>query len=86
MMWAHGYGLGFGWMGMLFGGLMMLVFWGALIALIFFAGRALVRSGADQSRTPPPAEGKALDILKERYARGEITKEQFEEMKRDLLT
>jgi len=86
MMWAHGYGMGLGWMGMLFGGLMMLLFWGGLIALIFFAARALARSGSDQSHTPPPAGSKAVDILKERYARGEITKEQFEEMKRDLLT
>ncbi len=28
----------------------------------------------------------ALDILKKRYARGEITKEQFDEMRRDLNT
>jgi len=86
MMWAHGYGMGLGWIGMLFGGLMMLVFWGGLIALAFFAGRALLRPGPDQGHTLPPAGNRAVDILKERYARGEITKEQFEEMKRDLLT
>jgi uncharacterized membrane protein len=36
-----------------------------------------------QSRHVPPADS-ALDILQKRYARGEITKEQFEEMRRDL--
>jgi hypothetical protein len=33
---------------------------------------------------PQPKEETALDILKKRYARGEITKEQFESMKRDI--
>ncbi len=86
MMW---WGPGFGWAGMMFGGLMMLLFWGGLIALGFLAFRALTRSGGWQSgnanaSTDQPGNN-ALAILKERYARGEIDKEQYERMRSDLL-
>ncbi|MHB1005000.1 MAG: SHOCT domain-containing protein [Chloroflexota bacterium] len=30
------------------------------------------------------SEGRALEILKERYARGEITRDEYEQMRRDL--
>ncbi len=86
-MW-HGWDMGFGWGGWLIGGLIMLVFWGGVIALAFFAIRALMRPGGER------VEGEyqlhrgetALDILQKRYARGEISREEYLETKRDLET
>ena len=58
--------------------LMMLVFWGVVIAGIVLGIRWLVSQGRG---THPDT---ALDILRQRYARGEINKEEFEAKKRDL--
>ncbi len=69
---------GGGW-GM-FGGIGMLVWWGLVIALIVFAVRYFAASGRGTSAGPD----RALDILRERYARGEINKEEFEARKREL--
>jgi putative membrane protein len=73
--WTSCFG-GAGW-GMGFGGpIMMILFW----ALIIVGAVLLVRWLADQSRG-----GKsALQILQERYARGEIDKAEFDNRKRDL--
>jgi len=58
--------------------LMMLVFWGVVITGIVLGIRWLVSQGhGSRSDT-------ALDILRQRYARGEINKEEFEAKKRDL--
>ncbi|MDZ4338979.1 MAG: SHOCT domain-containing protein [candidate division NC10 bacterium] len=72
MMGGWGYGF-FGW-------LMMLLFWGLIIAGAVLVIRWLV----DQTRSPALGSETALDVLKRRYAKGEITKEQFDAMKRDL--
>jgi putative membrane protein len=58
--------------------LVMLVFWGAVIAGIIVAIRWVVAQGR-----PGPGD-RALDILRERYARGEIDKQEFEAKSRDL--
>jgi putative membrane protein len=89
MMW-HGWDMGHGinWGGWLFGGLMMLLFWGGIIALAFFAIRALLRSGrerTDEGSWRQRGET-ALDILQKRYAGGEISREDYLEVKRDLET
>jgi len=67
---------GMGWW-MIFGVLFMILFWGGIIALIVWGIKRLSGYGNDGSPTP-------LEIAKQRYARGEITKEQFEQIKRDL--
>ncbi len=58
--------------------LMMLAFWGVLIAGFILAIRWLTHQGQS-----PPADP-AVQILRERYARGEISREEFEARKRDL--
>jgi putative membrane protein len=83
--WGH-YDVGWGWM--FFGGLMMLAFWGGLIVLVLFAVRAFFGSGPTsspgESDSVPPRQNRALDILKERYARGEISKVEYEQLREDL--
>ncbi len=86
MPWMQGFG--FGWGGMIFGGLMMLLFWGVVIALIVLAVRALSRPGSGQVTPSAGSSGQApdqaLEILRERYARGEISKDEFNSMRQDL--
>ncbi|MBI4014130.1 MAG: SHOCT domain-containing protein [Candidatus Rokubacteria bacterium] len=74
------FGWGFGGFGMLF----MLVFWVLIIAGIVLVVKWLVDQARPGGAAPPGGEA-ALDILKKRYARGEIDKDEFEAKKRDLL-
>ncbi len=69
MMWYDG---DMGWW-MLWGGLMMLAFWGGLIALAVWAIKSFVR----------PERG-PLDVARERYARGEISAEEYDDLRRRL--
>ena len=72
-----------GWGHMIFGSLMMVLFWGGVIIVIVLLVRWL-SSGSTGTAVPPPAGKTALDILKECFTRGEIDKEEFEELKRLL--
>ena len=78
MMWGLGYGGGWGGLGWL-GPLFMLAFW----ALVITGGVFLVRFLARQGRTLG-RQDTALEILKQRYARGEMQKEEFEAKRKDL--
>ena len=68
-----------GWIG----SALMFALWVAFFAAVFiFIKRWIQISGKDNQAPPPRAS--AMDILRERYARGEIDKEEFEEKKRVL--
>ena len=68
---------GMGWW-MLFGGAWMFIFWGALIGLIVWGIIRLTGRGGSAQKHD------ALDLAKERYAKGEITKAEFDQIKKDL--
>ena len=86
MWWGHG----FGWEWTMFGGLMMLLVWGGLIAVIIVAVRALIgpssQSPRGQGSSSEITLNNPLNILKTRYARGEISKAEYEEMRDELQT
>ena len=72
-----GYYGGWGAMGW-FGGIMMLLFWLALVLLVVWVIRA---------QFPPQRRDErdtALDVLKRRYAAGEITQAEYEQARRVL--
>ena len=69
----HMYNNGMGWGG----GLYVLI----IFVLIVVGGIAVAR----RALRPGGGADSAFEILKRRYARGEITKEQFESMKKDIL-
>ena len=68
---------GMGWW-MVFGGAWMIIFWGGLIALIIWGITSLSGRGDSTLKRD------SLDIAKERYAKGEISREEFEQLKKDL--
>jgi putative membrane protein len=68
-----GWGMGFGW-------IFMILFW----ALVIFGVVALAKWIFPTGTSARGAGKPPLDILKERYARGEITRDQYEQMRRDL--
>jgi len=62
----------------------MILFWALIITVIVVLVRGFgTRSGVDGKNWP---EKTALDIVRERYARGEIDKAEFEEKRRDLAS
>ncbi len=76
---------GWNWSMSLMGGLGMLLFWALIIGLVIWAIVTLTRlSQAGSSRGP--ATDTALDILRRRLAAGEITPQEYDELRRKLET
>lgn len=75
MHWDYGWGMGSG-----LGWFLMILFWVLVILGIVYLVKAITGSARKGEK-----EESALDILKKRYARGEINKEEFEKMKDDLM-
>ncbi len=74
-----------GWGHMVGGSLLMLLFWGGLITLVVLFVRGLTGRGREDGFPPAPMRSNALDILEERFARGEIGQEEFTERRQALL-
>lgn len=77
MWWPWAFG-GAGWWGWLMM-IPMALFWGLIIFVIVW----LVQRTVSPGHATTSAES-ALELLKKRYARGEISKEEYERMRRDL--
>jgi putative membrane protein len=81
---GHGWGWHGGWAGMILGPVMMIAFVALIVVLVVLAVRWLggspgPSSGGREFRDPRP-----LDVLEDRFARGEIYKDEFEERRRVL--
>jgi putative membrane protein len=77
---GHLGGFGFG-----FGFILMIIFWALIILAVFalirgFSGHGCWYNLGEHKHK----ENNVLNILKERYAKGEISREDFEKMKKDL--
>jgi putative membrane protein len=77
MWYMHDWGL-FG------GGWFMMILWVVVIGLIIWGVFSLVKNGNLNTGGGAPVRREPLDIAKERYAKGEITKEELEDIKRNL--
>ena len=73
------FGGGLGWIGIILSFIFFILIIIGIILLIVWLVKRTTHSGIEGK-----TGSKALDILKERYARGEITKDQYESIKKDL--
>lgn len=74
MMGGYGMGGGYG-----FGGIFMILWW-----ILIIAGIVMLVKWLNKSSGTEAGSNKALEILRERYARGEIDEQEFQKRKNDL--
>lgn len=78
----HGSGTMYGWgMGPV-GWIFMILVWGVIIFVLILAVRWVIQQGNPGNKKQAPQA--PLEILKARYARGEISRDEYDQMKRDL--
>jgi putative membrane protein len=70
MHWFGDYGMGFG-----YGGIYMIIFWGFVVVAIFYLLKTMAGNPSSANQKPESAE----EVLAKRFAKGEMTKEEFEE-------
>lgn len=76
---------GFGGWGMGFGIIFMVLLWVLVVVGIAAMIRWLMlNSGGQGGRPPQPRDRTPLEIVQERYARGEIDREEYEQKRQDL--
>lgn len=78
--WMMG-GWGMGWFGMIF----MVLFWGLVISGVIALIRWLLQSTHSKGQTGVRSGSDALALLQERYAKGEISRGEFESMRKSIL-
>lgn len=80
MMMGYGFGGGpLSWLGMGFGMIIHLAFTALIILAAIWMFKAVFRGGYQAEKSTG-----AIDILKQRYAKGEITAEEYQRMKKEL--
>lgn len=78
----HGFGFGYGWGGFLF----MILLWGLLIAAVVGLVKVIFSGGSGKRTLDSREDDDSLAILNRRYAGGEISREEYETIKKDLTS
>ena len=78
--------IAFGGLGLvsLFGFLIVIAFWGLIITALVLGIRWLIRADRRGQQPPPAATMDPLEVLRHRYAKGEIDEEEFERRRKTL--
>jgi putative membrane protein len=77
-------GMGGGWVMMVLGFLLFILVVGAVVAGVVYLVRGFSKTADSGSAAQSRASGSARRMLDERYARGEIDKDEYEERRRNL--